>query len=112
MSQFDDKVSRYQAEFDEMGIAYDTALLTAVTKSLGPSIYLEDASRVSCSDSDEMARVKKNFLIGKLGLSDAPELDAALKEVCDQLGSSNKNKFRPMFYYLLVKKLGKEAQFV
>ena len=42
-----------------------------------------------------------------LGLSDDPELDAAIKEVCEQLGSSNRNKYRGMFYYLLAVKFGK-----
>jgi hypothetical protein len=56
-------------------------------------------------------RVKKNFLIGKLGLEDGPELDAAMQNVCEQMGSSNRNKFRAIFYYLLVKNLGLESKF-
>jgi hypothetical protein len=48
-------------------------------------------------------------LIKKLGLDDSPALDAAIKEVCEQLGSANRNKYRAIFYYLLVKKFGKEA---
>ena len=109
MSKFDDAVNRYKDEMNKLGIAFDADLLTAVTKGLGPSIYSDDSSKVSCSDSAEMDRVKANFLIKKLGLADGPELGAALKEVCEQLGSSNRNKFRGMFYYLLVKKFGKES---
>jgi hypothetical protein len=90
---------------------YDEGLLTAIAKSQGPSIYLEDAKRVSCSDPEELARVKNNFLIRKLGMADDVSLDAAIKGVCEQLGSSNRNKFRIIFYYLLTKNLNKESVF-
>ena len=58
-----------------------------------------------------MDRVKNNFLIKKLGLSDGPALDAAIGEVAEKLGKSNRNKYRAMVYYLLVKKFGKESVF-
>ncbi|MCF8237645.1 MAG: DUF2853 family protein [Saprospiraceae bacterium] len=109
MSKFVEAVDTYKSEMDKLGIKYDATLLTAVTKGLGPSIYRADASKVSCSDNDELARVKTNFLIKKLGLKDDAKLDAAIKEVCEQLGSANRNKYRAMFYYLLVKKFGKEG---
>ena len=114
MSKFDEALERYKGEMEgKLGISnVNDALLKEVTKSLGPSIYLDDASRVSCSDKDELGRVKTNFLIKKLGLADGPELDTALAEVCDKMGSSNRNKYRAIFYYLLVQKFGKESQFV
>ncbi|MEM9920415.1 MAG: DUF2853 family protein [Bacteroidota bacterium] len=111
MSQLDDKMALYRAEAEKLGLGIDANLLDAVTKSLGPLIYNEDSSRVSCSDNEELARVKSNFLIKKLGMEDSPELDAAIKEVCEQLGSSNRNKFRAVFYACLVKKFGKEAMY-
>ena len=113
MSQFDDLLVKYKEELggtrDVSGV--DETLLTAITKSLGPSIYNDDSSRVSCSDKTELDRVKNNFLIGKMGLADGPDLDAALKEVCEQMGTANRNKYRAIFYYLLVKKLGLEAKY-
>lgn len=90
----------------------DLDLLKAVAKACGPSIYNEDSSKVSTSDKAELDRVKKNFLIKKLGLPDNSELDTAIKEVIEQLGSSNRNKYRAMFYYLLVKKFKKESIFL
>jgi Protein of unknown function (DUF2853) len=111
MATFVETFDRYKSEMAGLGIGYDETLFTAVTKGIGPAIYNDDASRVSCSDADELARVKNNFLIGKLGLSDGPELDTALQEVCEQLGSSNRNKYRAMFYYLLVVKFGKESMY-
>ena len=109
MSKFDEALERYQGEMSKLGIKWDVDLLKKVAKGLGPSIYNEDSSKVSCSDKEELARVKNNFLLKKLGMKDSPELDAAIQDVCQQLGSANRNKFRAMFYYLLVKKLGKES---
>ena len=112
MSKFDEKVAIYMGEFTKIGKSgIDEALFLKVTKGLGPSIYLEDASRVGCSDSEELKRVKERFLIGKMGLADGKNLDEAIKSVCEEMGSSNKNKFRAMFYYMLVKKLGLESKY-
>ena len=57
-------------------------------------------------------RVKANFLIKKLGLADGPALDAAIKEVCEAMGSANRNKYRALFYAALVKKFGKESVYM
>jgi hypothetical protein len=111
MATFVETFDIYKSEMSNLGIDYDEALFFTVTKSIGPIIYNADSSRVSCTDSDELSRIKNNFLIGKLGLKDGPDLDAGIQEVCDRLGSSNRNKFRAMFYYLLVCKFGKESHF-
>ena len=113
MSKFDEALELYNKEMSsKLNVgSVDADLLRAVTKSLGPVIYNEDSSRVSCSDKEELARVKKNFLIGKLGLEDSDALDAAIKEVCEAMGTSNRNKYRAIFYYMLVQKFGKEAMF-
>ncbi len=112
MSKFDEAIVTYKEEMQKSGISIDDALLTAVAKGLGPSIYNNDASRVSASDQSELDRVKNNFLIKKLGLTDGPALDAAVKEVVAQFGSSNRNKYRAIFYALLVKKFGKESNYL
>ncbi len=109
MSKFQENLDLYQGEMKKLGISYDLDFFTAVTKGLGPSIYNKDASKVSCSDQSELDRVKANFLIKKLGLTDGPELDAAIKEVCETFGSSNRNKFRAIFYYLLAVKFNKQS---
>jgi hypothetical protein len=111
MSKFDDALVLYKSSMSDIGQSADDALLTAVAKGLGPSIYLKDASMVSCSDSTETDRVKNNFLIGKMGCTAGPDVDAAIKAVCDQMGSSNKSKHRAVFYYLLVKQLGLESKY-
>ncbi len=113
MSKFDEALETYNAQMTEkLGMSdVDADLLKAITKSLGPSIYNKDSSMVSCSDAEEVARVKNNFAIKKLGLEDSPELDAQIKEVCTEMGTSNRSKHRAVFYYILVKKLGKESLF-
>ncbi len=111
MSKFDDVLATYLKEAEKLGLSVDSGLLEKVTKGLGPSIYNADSSKVSSSDQAELDRVKKNFLIGKLGLSDGPALDGAIKHAVDTLGSSNPHKYRALFYYLLVKKLGKESAY-
>ncbi len=111
MSKFDEKMEQYSAEFKKLGIKFDAGLFEKVTKGLGPSIYKTDAEKVSCSQASEMETVKKNFLMKKLGMADGPKLDAALEAVCEKLGKSNRNKYRAMFYYLLVKELGAESKY-
>ncbi|MBX7242359.1 MAG: DUF2853 family protein [Bacteroidia bacterium] len=111
MSKFDDLMADYKAQLSGIGVSADDALLTAVAKGLGPSIYNKDSSTVSCSDSSEKERVKTNFLIKKLGMTDSPALDEAIEAVCKQIGSSERSKYRPVFYYLLVIKLGKESAY-
>ncbi len=111
MSKFDEALEKYKSAMSEMGASADDALLTAVAKGLGPSIYLTDASMVSCSDQSEKDRVKNNFLIKKLGCTDGADLDAAVSAVCDKMGSSNRSKHRAVFYYLLVKQLGLESKY-
>jgi len=109
MSKFDELLEVYKAAFkDNLSEELDVDFLKKVTKGLGPSIYNQDASKVSGSDPKELLTVKKNFLIKKLGLADTPALDEAIDEVIEKLGRSNRNKYRAIVYYLLAKKFNKE----
>lgn len=110
MSKRDELISLYASELkSKCGVTADMGLLTKVTIGCGPSIYNKDAATVSCSDQGELDTVKNNYLIKKLGLKDGPKLDEAIKKVCEMMGSSNRNKYRAMFYYLLCKEFGKES---
>ena len=86
----------------------DMDLLTKVTIGCGPSIYDNDASTVAASDKEELERIKANFLIKKLGLTDGANLMDGINAAVDTYGKSERNKFRAVFYYLLVKHFGKE----
>lgn len=109
MSRFQEEVSKYQASMDNIGIKYDADLFEKITKGCGPSIYNKDSSSVSCGDPKELDRVKQNYLIKKLGLEDSPKLDEAIQEVCEQMGKSNRNKYRAIFYYCLCTKFKKSS---
>jgi len=111
MSKFDDLIAKYEAEVKKLGLDVDTKLLTAVAKSLGPSIYNADAETIASSDPAELERVKKNFLIRKLGLADGEALDDAIQKTIEKVGSSNRNKYRVIFYALLAKAFKKEDVF-
>lgn len=112
MSKRDELIAKYAADLkDKCGVKADMDLLTKVTIGCGPSIYNADAATVSGSDSSELATVKNNFLIKKLGLKDSPELDKGIAKVMDLYGQSNRNKYRAVVYYLLTKHFGKESAY-
>ncbi len=109
MSKLQEKIDLYTSEAEKLGIAINADLFKLVAKGLGPSIYKEDAELVSSSNKAELDTIKKNFLIKKLGQEDSEKLDEAIQKAIETLGSSNRRKYRALFYYLLVKELGAEA---
>ena len=114
MSKFDESIISYQTFLSEKlgDKKINNALLTQIAQELGPAIYDADASLVACSDKGELSRVKEFFLLNRLGLTASPALDEAIKSVCQTMGSSNRRKFRVVFYYLLVKHFKLETTFV
>ena len=86
MSKFQECMDTFDKEFKKLGIKYDAKLLTKVAKACGPSLYNRDSSKVSSGDKKELERVRKNFLIKKLGLADTPKLDEGIQDVIQQIG--------------------------
>ncbi|MFP2994695.1 DUF2853 family protein [Spongiivirga sp. MCCC 1A20706] len=110
MSKRDDLIAKYASDLkDKCGVNPNMDLLTKVTIGCGPSIYNADAATVSGSDESELATVKKNFLMKKLGLKDSPDLDKAIDSVIEKYGRSNRNKYRAVIYYLLTTHFKKES---
>jgi Protein of unknown function (DUF2853) len=110
MSKRDELIAKYTADLKEKcGVTADKDLLTKVTIGCGPSIYNADSSTVSGSSESELATIKNNFLIKKLGLKDSQDLDKAIDAVLETYGKSNRNKYRAVVYYLLVKHFKKES---
>ena len=110
MSKRDDLIAKYAGDLEKKcNMKPDMKLLKAVTIGCGPSIYNADASTVSGGDPKELDRVKKNFLIKKLGLKDSPKLDEGIQEAIKTYGKSNRNKYRAVMYYLLVKHFRKAS---
>jgi len=106
MSQLDEKIAHYSQVNGELSLGLSEEEIALSTKDLGPSIYNKDSEMVSCSDNDELVRVRENFLRKKLGRSETDDsLDASIKDVCQKMGASNKTKYRALFYALLKKAL-------
>jgi hypothetical protein len=110
MGRRDDLIAKYAEDLrTKCKVEPDMALLTKVTIGCGPSIYDKDAATVAASQPSELETVKQKYLIKKLGLSDSPELDAGIQKAIETYGKSERNKYRPVFYYLLCVHFGKQA---
>ena len=109
MSTRDEKLALYREFVTKHNLSVDDALLVNVTIGLGPSIYNKNSELIACSQDSELETVRESFLKKKLGLTQSDEeLTQGIKDVCQEIGSSVKNKFRAVFYTLLVKKFGKQ----
>lgn len=110
MGKRDDLIAKYADDLkNKCGMSPDMDLLTKVTIGCGPAIYNDDASTVAATQESELETVKNNFLIKKLGLTDGPQLMDAISAVIETYGRSERNKYRAVVYYMLVKHFGKEA---
>lgn len=109
MSKLQEKCDMMATAMKDMGVTPDTDLLMAVCKGLGPALYNDDAAYVAASDKSETDRLKQNFLMNKLGLSDSADLDSAINKVAEKMGKSNPRKHRAIFYYLLTEHFGKQS---
>lgn len=110
MGKRDDLIAKYADDLkNKCGMTPDMALLEKVTIACGPAIYNADASTVAATQESELETVKNNFLIKKLGLADGPALMDAINAVIETYGKSERNKYRAVVYYMLVKHFGKEA---
>lgn len=108
MSQRDEQIAKMIEETKKLNLSITDDLITKVAVGLGPVLYNKDTATVACGQTTELETVKNNFLKKKLGLTnDDAELDAAIQEVCEQLGTSNRNKYRVLFYALLAMKFEK-----
>lgn len=110
MGKRDEKIAKYADDLkNKCGMTPDMDLLTKVTIGCGPSIYDNDAETVASSQEHELETVKNNFLIKKLGLADGSQLMDAINAVVETYGKSERNKYRAVVYYMLVKHFGKES---
>jgi hypothetical protein len=112
MGKRDELIAKYAEDLKtKCKVTPDMGLLTKVTIGCGPAIYDNDAQTVAASDKAELERIKSNFLIKKLGLKESPALMEGIHAAIDTYGKGERNKFRAVFYYLLVKHFGREAAY-
>ena len=110
MGRRDDLIATYANDLrTKCGMEPDMELLRKVTIGCGPAIYDADAATVAAGQAHELETVKNKFLIKKLGLADGPQLMEAIDKVIETYGRSERNKYRAVVYYMLVKHFGKEA---
>lgn len=97
-------VRKYVADADDEAIA-------GIVRYCGIALQSRDASLVSFSDKDEVARVRENFLKKKLGCTqDDAELDKAISAVAEKM-KDTRHRNRVTVYYLLAQQFGKLSTF-
>jgi len=95
-----EKLELYTEELKKLDSNPDLDLLAKITDLCGPSIFNKDSECVACSDKEELNRVLTSSVIEKLGIEIKME---DIKSVCEKMWTSNRNKYRVIFYYLLAK---------
>ena len=99
--------TEYAADVKRYAAAADDKAIAGIIKHLGIALKSKDASLVSCSSKDELARVRDSWLKKKLKLEqDDADLDKGIKAVCETM-KADKQKQRVTFYYLLAEHFGK-----
>ncbi len=110
----DKKISQYHNMLTDI-LAY-TDIDEHLLESLHQFIEAEDPSSnyatVACSKKVELLDIHQTFLLDFLKMEDDQSLMISIKEVCSDLGSANRTKYRAVFYYHLLFKLDQTANFL
>ncbi len=86
-------------------------VIAGIVHYCGIALKKRDASLVSFTDKEEVARVRDNFLKKKLGLTNPDaDLDAAIATIGDKM-KGDRTKNRVTVYYLLANHFGKLSMF-
>lgn len=96
----------YVADVKKYTSPVDEAAVSALESRYRLVLSRPDSQLVAFSDPEELERVKKNFLIEKLGLTDADDLDGAIESVREKMQDAHR-KNRLTVYYLLADYFGK-----
>lgn len=99
MANWADDVKKYAPNADDEAIA-------GIVRHCGIALQNADASLVSFSDEAEAKRVRENFCMKKLGITDEAKIEEAMKAVNEQM-KADRTKNRVTVYYLLAERFGK-----
>jgi len=102
-------MANYLADIQKYDATADSAVVDKIVKHLGIALRNRDSSLVSCSDPEELSRVREKWCRKKLGESDDARSDSAIEKVCETMANDN-SKSRVTFYYLVAKHLGRLAE--
>jgi len=99
----------YLADVQKYDSSADEAIVGKIVKHLGIALRNRDSALVSCTDPEELKRVREGWCKKKLGIADDAAADALIEKVCQAMSSDN-TKDRVTFYYLVAKEAGKLNQ--
>jgi len=112
MGKRDDLIEKYADDLKKKcSVTANMDLLKKVTIACGPSIYNRDSSTVSSGSKAELETVRDNFVMKKLGITDAAKAMDGVNAAIETYGKSNRTKYRAVLYYLLTTHFGKESVF-
>jgi hypothetical protein len=84
----------------------DEAVVASMEKTYRLVLSKPDSALVAFTDEAEVETVKKNFIAGKLGVTDSAAADAAIKAVGEKMAGVTR-RGRLTVYYLIAEELGK-----
>jgi hypothetical protein len=96
----------YLADVKKYDVGVSADVVNKIVKHLGIALRNRDSALVSCTDPKELDRVKANWIVKKLGVTDAAKADSTVEKVCKTMAADS-SKSRVTFYYLAAKELGK-----
>jgi hypothetical protein len=98
-------IAKYVEDIKKYTDSVNEDVVESLAKSLASVMARRDAALVSCSDEEELARVRKNFIEKKLGIDATDEKAvAATATVCEMM-KADRTKNRVTYYYLLAQEL-------
>ena len=98
-------MSEYLADVQRYDAGASADVVEKIVKHLGIALRNRDSSLVSCSDPNELARVREKWCGKKLGQNDDAKCDDIIAKVCETM-KGDRQKSRVTFYYLVAKHLG------
>ncbi len=96
----------YLADVKKYDATADAEVVAKIVKHLGIALRNADSSLVSCTDPEELKRVRLSWIGKKLGVEDEAKANSVIEKVCESM-KADRTKARVTFYYLVAKHLGK-----
>ncbi len=102
------KLTLYKDDVLKYHGSVDINLLESIVSELGVTIYNPDDEFVLCTKKSDLDYVRESFLKKRLSIKGSDQaLDASIKTACEKI--YDKNRYRAVLYYILVKMYGKES---
>lgn len=111
MGRLEEIVARAAHDLREgCGVVPDMALLSRVTAGCGPSVFDPAMALIDIHDARAIERLRRNFLIRKLGLTEGPDLREAIAAAVALWSGPPDGMPRVVLCYLLVLQFGTAAR--